>query len=125
MSSDNLATLKQKKPDNSFEKYYPVTTLSGVLININTNIKLSDVLTDDGKKYSGTAANASSVDWSGVNNKPKTLSGYGITDAISTSDVVTIPAANKVLKLDSTGKFPVSAIPQPVEFITYTTADIT
>lgn len=44
---------------------------------------------EDGKVNSAdtadSAATAGSVDWSGVNNKPTTLGGYGITDA-ATSD---------------------------------------
>lgn len=37
---------------------------------------------------------------------PTTVSGYGITDALSTSDVVTAAAANKLLKLDANSKLP-------------------
>ena len=39
---------------------------------------------------------------------PTTLSGYGISDAVASSDVVTVASANKLLKLDSTGKLPAS-----------------
>ena len=39
---------------------------------------------------------------------PTTLTGYGITDAVALSDVVTVASANKLLKLDSTGKLPAS-----------------
>ncbi|MNV18719.1 hypothetical protein D3C71_1095560 [compost metagenome] len=39
---------------------------------------------------------------------PTTLSGYGITDAVASSDVVTTAAASKILKLDSSGLLPTS-----------------
>ena len=68
---------------------------------------------------------AGAVYWSSVLNRPSTVEGYGITNAIKSSDVVSEPIANKLLKLDSTGKFPMSSIPQHIEFTTYTLADIT
>jgi len=46
--------------------------------------------------------------FSEITNKPTTVDGYGITDAVKTSDVVTSPAANKILKLDNNGKLPAS-----------------
>ena len=54
------------------------------------------------------AGAASSVEWAGVLNTPTTLAGYGITDAVNTSDVVTTATANKILRLDSNGKLPTS-----------------
>jgi phage-related tail fiber protein len=39
---------------------------------------------------------------------PTTLSGYGITDAVNISDVVTTATASKILKLDSNSKLPAS-----------------
>ena len=51
---------------------------------------------------------ASEVAWSRITGKPTTLSGYGITDGVNTADVVTAPEANKILKLDGTGKLPAS-----------------
>lgn len=39
---------------------------------------------------------------------PTNLSGYGITDAVYSSDVVTIATASKILKLDSNGNLPTS-----------------
>ena len=39
---------------------------------------------------------------------PTTLAGYGITDAVNTSDVVTTATANKILKLDANAKLPAS-----------------
>ena len=43
-----------------------------------------------------------------ITSKPTTLSGYGITDGINTSDVVTTATANKILKLDANAKLPTS-----------------
>ena len=43
-----------------------------------------------------------------ITSKPTTLSGYGITDGINTSDVVTTATANKILKLDANAKLPAS-----------------
>jgi hypothetical protein len=57
-----------------------------------------------------TAGTASAVDWSGVQSKPTTLSGYGITDAVASSEKVTVASAanaNKILVLNSDGKLDV------------------
>ena len=43
-----------------------------------------------------------------ITSKPTSLSGYGITDGINTSDVVTTATANKILKLDANAKLPTS-----------------
>jgi len=56
------------------------------------------------------AGAASSVDWSGVQNKPTTLAGYGITDAVNASEKVTVASAanaGKILVLNSNGKLDV------------------
>ena len=45
--------------------------------------------------YSGTAAKASAIAWSGITSTPITLSGYGITDALSTSSTISI-AGNSI-----------------------------
>ena len=55
-----------------------------------------------------TAGMASSVAWSGVTGTPTTLAGYGITDAVNSSDVVTDATPNKILKLNAEGKLPTS-----------------
>lgn len=55
-----------------------------------------------------TAGTAAAVDWSGVNNKPTTLAGYGITDAVASSMVSDTAVAGKLLKLDADGKLPAS-----------------
>ncbi|MGG3725172.1 hypothetical protein ABES20_14555, partial [Geobacillus stearothermophilus] len=46
--------------------------------------------------------------FSEITIKPTTVDGYGITDAVKTSDVVTSPSPNKILKLDANGKLPTS-----------------
>lgn len=51
-----------------------------------------------------TAAEASAVQWTGVLNKPTTLNGYGITDAVSSDLVSDTAAAGKLLKLNADGK---------------------
>ena len=61
-------------------------------------ITLSDGTTTGtltGTQYSGNAATASAIAWSGISSKPTTLSGYGITDALSNSATITI-AGNTV-----------------------------
>ncbi len=60
----------------------------------------------------GNADTATNVEWSGVLNKPTTLSGYGITDALSNS----LKGANNGLaELDNTGKVPSSQLPSYVD----------
>ena len=49
---------------------------------------------------------ATSVDWDKVENKPTTIAGYGITDAVNVSEVVETATANKLLKLNSEAKLP-------------------
>ena len=48
------------------------------------------------------------LDWTEMINKPTTLSGYGITDAVNSSEVSTTAAPNKLIKTDSNGDMPVS-----------------
>jgi phage-related tail fiber protein len=56
--------------------------------------------------YRSVTVNAKGLVTSGTN--PTTLAGYGITDAVNTSDVVTVATANKILKLDGSAKLPAS-----------------
>lgn len=56
----------------------------------------------------GVAPSSHTHPFSDITNKPTTVDGYGITDAVKTSDVVTSPAPNKILKLDANGKLPTS-----------------
>lgn len=47
------------------------------------------------------------LDWSKIQyNKPTTLAGYGITDALASVDVATTATANKLLKLNTDAKLP-------------------
>lgn len=56
-----------------------------------------------------TAADIPNLDWSKITTgKPTTLSGYGVTDAVNVSEVATVAAANKLLKLDAASKLPAS-----------------
>lgn len=57
-----------------------------------------------------TAGTASAVDWSGITNKPTTLAGYGITDAVNANEKVTVASAanaGKILVLNADGKLDV------------------
>ena len=57
-----------------------------------------------------TAGTATSVDWSGVQNHPTTLVGYGITDAVASNEKVTVASAankGKILVLNDAGKLDV------------------
>lgn len=48
------------------------------------------------------------VDWADIQGKPSTLSGYGITDAVNSSEVSLTAEANKLIKTNAEGKMPVS-----------------
>lgn len=83
--------LYYKKSDGTTIDYFPsvayVPLLSGSYANPSWIASL------DGSKITGnisgnanTATTASAVAWSGVTGKPTTLSGYGITDAYSSSN---------------------------------------
>ena len=61
--------------------------------NPSTGILTATKFSGDGSGL--TNVTASSVAWSGVSGKPSTLSGYGITDALSNSATITI-AGNSV-----------------------------
>ena len=55
------------------------------------------------------AADIPSLDWSKIaTGKPTTLSGFGITDGVNVSDVASVAAAGKILKLDVNSKLPAS-----------------
>ena len=85
-------------------------------VNVGDIVKVTD-----GKVYLVTSApsgetptymeltdSASDIAWSRIVNTPTTLAGYGITDGVNVSEVVTTATANKILKLDSNGKLPAS-----------------
>ena len=108
------------------------TDVSGKGVEVATEAAKSALDSDDvnvgdivkvtgGKVYLVTAApanespsfmeltdSASQIVWSRITNTPTTLAGYGITDAVNSSEVVTTATANKILKLDSNGKLPTS-----------------
>ena len=46
------------------------------------------------------------LNWAAIEDKPTTIAGYGITDAVNVSEIVAAPAANKVLRLNGDGKLP-------------------
>ena len=63
----------------------------------------------DGAAWVKTAESESMdvvLNWSAIQNKPTTLNGYGITDAVNSSEVVTTATAGKILKLNANGKLP-------------------
>ncbi len=61
-----------------------------------------DEYMDAFQEYS--AGTASRVNWDGVQNKPTSLEGYGITDAVKSSDVSDTVVAGKVIKANQSGK---------------------
>ncbi len=48
------------------------------------------------------------LDWNEIINKPTTLAGFGITDAVNIADVSNVAAPNKIIKADGDGKIPAS-----------------
>lgn len=63
-------------------------------------------LAEDAGWMEFSAGMASSVPWSGVTDKPTTIDGYGITDAVRITDPATT-GADKILKTNSDGKIEV------------------
>jgi phage-related tail fiber protein len=87
------------------------STLS--ITNVGTAGTYTKVTTNaQGQITSGTTLDATDIpdlDWSKITTgKPTTLSLYGITDAVNTSDVVTTATANKILKLNASSQLPAS-----------------
>ena len=79
------------------------STNAGKILVLNSNGALDVNIT-------GTAAVASSVNWTNVQSSPTTLTGYGITDAVNSSEKVasaTAANAGKLLVLNSDGKLDV------------------
>ena len=67
--------------------------------------------TTNGNLYYDTGTLVSIIatkQWNSLVGKPTTLAGFGITDAVNISDIVTTPAANKILKLNGEGILPAS-----------------
>lgn len=119
-------------PKAAIENVHPVANHAAMLALTITDIQSGDsvkVLDDDGKGtvqlyvvtddtklgtedafISYAVGAAASVAWSGVNDKPTTLAGFGITDAVAKTEIVTIAiAANagKLLALNADGKLDV------------------
>ena len=65
-----------------YSGFYPTLTGSGASGTWNININGS----------AASATTASSVPWSGITSKPTTLSGFGITDGVTTGTAQTITA---------------------------------
>lgn len=105
-SEDDLATVTSEQVQN------------GDTIRVNGGSMY--YVTDDTKLGTGdymqglavyTAGTASSVNWSGVQGTPTTLSGYGITDAVNANEKVAeanAGNAGKILVLNADGKLPTS-----------------
>ena len=55
-----------------------------------------------------SATQVPNVPWAKVTATPTTLAGFGITDAVNSSEVVTVATPSKLLKLDSNSKLPAS-----------------
>ncbi|UQD52298.1 hypothetical protein C0971_09960 [Bacillus methanolicus] len=74
------------------------------------NISLTPDATNDKVTIdvTGVAQASHTHPFSDITSKPTTLAGYGITDAVPSSDVVTTATANKILKLDANAKLPAS-----------------
>lgn len=102
-----------------------LATITSEQVQNGDTVRVNDTgtmyfVTDDTKLGTGdymqgltvyTAGTASSVNWSGVQGKPTTLSGYGITDAVKANEKVTeanAGNAGKILVLNAEGKLPVS-----------------
>lgn len=113
-------------PATAIERMYvaenadALQSLTNVQVQNGDTVKLADsgkmyFVIDDTKLGTGdymqafseyTAGVAGSVNWSGVQNKPTTVDGYGITDAVKTTDLVDAAAGNagKILKINTNGK---------------------
>lgn len=112
-------------PKGALERLTVVADEEALLALTITDVQNGDTvkLEDSGKMYyvkdedrlgemeafsEYTAGTASSVAWSGVTETPTNLAGYGITDAVNSSEVVNSAQANKILKLNGDGKLPTS-----------------
>lgn len=117
-------------PHGALERMYVVESESDLATVTSDQVQNGDTVrvnggsmyyvTDDTKLGTGdymqglavyTAGTASSVNWSGVQGTPNTLSGYGITDAVNASEKVTEANAGnsgKILVLNAEGKLPTS-----------------
>lgn len=117
-------------PHGALERMYVVENAGDLATVTSEQVQNGDTIrvnggsmyfvTDDTKLGTGdymqglaeyTAGTASSVNWSGVQGTPTTLSGYGIIDAVKANEKVTeanAGNAGKILVLNAEGKLPVS-----------------
>jgi hypothetical protein len=77
-------------------------------LRAGANISLTPDIDNDAVSIAvtGIALDGHVHSFSEIENKPTTLAGYGISDAVKSSEVVSTATANKVLKLDSNGNLP-------------------
>jgi len=76
------------------------TGTTNVAVTLATQVGLS------AGTYKSVTVNTKGLVTGGTN--PTTLSGYGISDAVPSSDVVTVATPNKILKLNGSSKLPAS-----------------
>lgn len=117
-------------PHGALERMYVVESVGDLATVTSEQVQNGDTIrvnggsmyyvTDDTKLGTGdymqglavyTAGTASSVNWSGVQGTPTTLSGYGITDAVNANEKVAeanAGNAGKILVLNAEGKLPTS-----------------
>jgi hypothetical protein len=81
-----------------------VSGTNGTANSVSVTLTLADL--GSSGTYTKVVVDSKGRVTSGSN--PTTLSGYGITDALATSDAVTTATANKLLRLDANGLLPAS-----------------
>jgi hypothetical protein len=107
-------------PAGALERLVIVANQTARFALTTTNVQLGDTVkqTDTGLLYivkdeanlanaggyeEFTAGSATSVPWSGITSKPTTLSGYGITDGVSTSTYTASDVLTKIKTVDGSG----------------------
>ena len=153
MSEYIRTDLKIKQPDGSFLKYSPTVTLGSVLTDDGLTLsdkfaENGDKYTGTAAKaesveWSKVTGKPTTLEEFGITDITKESVGLdnvdntsdldkpisnatqsALNNKVSTDDVVSEPEPNKILKLNDEGKIPENAIPQHVEFTTFTLADI-
>lgn len=92
----------------TWEKGSLSSTTPEIVSELGTNGNFRTIGDITAIKFIGSGESLTNIPWSSLTGKPTTLSGYGITDSVNTSDVVTTAAAGKILKLDTNQKLPAS-----------------
>lgn len=103
MAEKSLSNLYATKANLSHT--HAGTDITSVVANATNAVNATNATT---ATNATNATNASYVPFSGITSKPTTLAGYGITDAVLSSDVVTTATANKILRLNASGLLPAS-----------------